>query len=609
MRIEKFIDFVKRINEDLGIDFCNQFQYKRKELAGLSRAATRNQLFGNIKDTWAINEGGGIEVQYHIGLDEDDLLLVYGIGFNTQYVPFANEMSMVKYVRPYMKAFLALESEIREILPEYKFVYGDINELRNPEENKYYLFGKSIQIQESQNGYLIEDDEYNSMISDLKSQYPAYVQIFEKRNQNLNTSDSMESIKKVLQEKFQIILQGPPGTGKTYFAKELAYYLITGTILSKDKEERERQEKNLSESEQYRIVQFHPSYSYEDFVRGIVVKTKDSVVEYKTINKSFAAFADIANENYQNSLKNPEEYSIDTWIDSQLDIFREWIEDELASKGLIQITEKVYIFQVDEDCYRYKGDSWQYEGRANFADLNNIIRTNIGKHEKDFYIDPALSIHAKYRKPYYLSILKLFFNRAKPYNLTVVESEKLKNFIFIIDEINRANLPSVLGELIYALEYRNENVDSMYTLEDGTRKICIPPNLYIIGTMNTADRSIGHIDYAIRRRFAFVEMLPTSEPLNDFAKPLFAEVSSLFIKNFDSITDWQNPIIERSPHLASDIQPQHVWIGHSYFITDDQEKLKLRLKYEIIPILKEYLNDGVLLETGRPIIDELSKNC
>ena len=80
-------------------------------------------------------------------------------------------------------------------------------------------------------------------------------------------------------------------------------------------------------------------------------------------------------------------------------------------------------------------------------------------------------------------------------------------------------LSSVLGELIYALEYRDEKVDSMYEV-DGSNKLLLPPNLYIIGTMNTADRSVGHIDYAIRRRFAFVDVLP--EVLStDFETALF----------------------------------------------------------------------------------------
>ena len=77
----------------------------------------------------------------------------------------------------------------------------------------------------------------------------------------------------------------------------------------------------------------------------------------------------------------------------------------------------------------------------------------------------------------------------------------------IIDEINRANLATVFGELIYGLEYRTEPVATPYSVNNNNR-ISMPDNLYIIGTMNTADKSIGGIDYAIRRRFLFFEQLP-----------------------------------------------------------------------------------------------------
>src|SRR5690606_16967778 len=122
--------------------------------------------------------------------------------------------------------------------------------------------------------------------------------------------------------------------------------------------------------------------------------------------------------------------------------------------------------------------------------------------------------------------------------------DESSNYVLIIDEINRANLPSVLGELIYALEYRFDpnkpeetTVESMYSLKNEEssevaegRTLRLPKNLFIIGTMNTADRSVGHIDYAIRRRFAFVEVLPSIEPIkNSLAKEFFEKVSKLFV--------------------------------------------------------------------------------
>ena len=171
-------------------------------------------------------------------------------------------------------------------------------------------------------------------------------------------------------------------------------------------------------------------------------------------------------------------------------------------------------------------------------------------------------------------------------------------YVLIIDEINRANLPSVLGELIYALEYRDESVESMYDYEN-TRDIKLPKNLYIIGTMNTADRSVGHIDYAIRRRFAFYDVLPSQEVIA-FEKPrkLFKQVSELFDSN---------------SYLSSDFNANDVRIGHSYFIassekmTEDQFEIELKqkLKYEIKPILYEYIKDGILLDGAKQKVDDL----
>ncbi|MBU1579416.1 MAG: AAA family ATPase [Bacteroidetes bacterium] len=164
------------------------------------------------------------------------------------------------------------------------------------------------------------------------------------------------------------------------------------------------------------------------------------------------------------------------------------------------------------------------------------------------------------------------------------------NYVLIIDEINRANLPAVLGELIYALEYRNETVSSLYEYE-GEREISLPSNLFIIGTMNTADRSVGHIDYAIRRRFAFIDILPDDTAIKyEKALKLFNEVQKLFT----------------SECLSPDFKAKEVMIGHSYFLVDNDDDLKLKLEFEIKPILREYLKDGVFFENANELIESLN---
>ncbi|WP_293310930.1 AAA family ATPase [Pedobacter sp. UBA5917] len=192
------------------------------------------------------------------------------------------------------------------------------------------------------------------------------------------------------------------------------------------------------------------------------------------------------------------------------------------------------------------------------------------------------------------------------------------NYVLIIDEINRANLSSVLGELIYALEYRGKEVESMYEV-DGSNKLTLPSNLYIIGTMNTADRSVGHIDYAIRRRFAFVDVLP--KVLNDekivFNANWFQIISELFIDNYDEYLADEKTILKAAKTLSSEFRPEDVWLGHSYFIQKklegsdklEPEDFKIRIDYEIKPILLEYVKDGVLVgEINKVKIEDYIKS-
>jgi MoxR-like ATPase len=276
----------------------------------------------------------------------------------------------------------------------------------------------------------------------------------------MKKGEYMDKLTRLLVNQYQIILQGPPGTGKTRLAKMLANFMIDGSMNS---------EIDGSIKDRVKLIQFHPSYSYEDFVRGIVAKSNGTQIEYKVENKVLALMA------------------------------------------------------------------------------------------KDAYIE--------YQK----------------------DKENAKPFVLIIDEINRANLSTVLGELIYALEYRGEPVESMYSEENDGNTIILPPNLYIIGTMNTADRSIGHIDYAIRRRFSFINVLPDESVVHEQSK--FRDV----LKIFDE-------------HLSPEFKKENVMLGHSYFIADNESTLETKLQYQVLPLLKEYLSDGILLESAREIIQGLEKD-
>lgn len=190
-------------------------------------------------------------------------------------------------------------------------------------------------------------------------------------------------------------------------------------------------------------------------------------------------------------------------------------------------------------------------------------------------------------------------------------NEALENpeskYVLIIDEINRANLPSVLGELIYALEYRYNHkqnnlkeaaVESLYDIseddEESNKILVLPDNLYIIGTMNTADRSVGHIDYAIKRRFAFVDILPSEQAIDDVITDPDLNAKAKFL--YHKVADLFNEDKNKTIYLQSDFKAKDVQLGHSYFLAETEKQLKLKLDFEIKPLLNEYIKDGILSE-------------
>lgn len=169
-----------------------------------------------------------------------------------------------------------------------------------------------------------------------------------------------------------------------------------------------------------------------------------------------------------------------------------------------------------------------------------------------------------------------------------------KPYVLIIDEINRANVSKVLGELITLLEKSKRlggDDEFTVTLPYSGEKFGVPDNLYIIGTMNTADRSLGYIDYAVRRRFAFMTLESQSDVIRDYYHnegELMEKEISLFTSVRDLIKD----------NLNSDFDLKDIMIGHSYFLAKSGDEYKLNLEYKIRPLLEEYLRDSIIVDNG-----------
>lgn len=182
------------------------------------------------------------------------------------------------------------------------------------------------------------------------------------------------------------------------------------------------------------------------------------------------------------------------------------------------------------------------------------------------------------------------------------EKEPEANFVLIIDEINRANISKVLGELITLLEPSKrlgEDDEFVVTLPYSGDTFGVPNNLFIIGTMNTADRSVGYIDYAIRRRFAFCPLTTDAMALLSFYN---GNESELYLNERNLMTQVRTII---NKHHSQDFKVDDIMVGHSYFMAKDEDAYAFNLKYKIKPLLEEYLRDGLLVEKGTEIADAI----
>lgn len=179
-------------------------------------------------------------------------------------------------------------------------------------------------------------------------------------------------------------------------------------------------------------------------------------------------------------------------------------------------------------------------------------------------------------------------------NKAVENAEDNKSVVLIIDEINRGNVSKIFGEHITLLESdkRSQGNHPIKVILPYTKtEFGVPSNLYIIGTMNTTDRSTGTLDYALRRRFAFVTLQSDRSVIEKHYDKLGnANLKDMAVALFDDIKKF----IESPKHLCGDMSIDDLMVGHSYFMAEDEEELKDKVEYEIIPLINEYINDGIL---------------
>lgn len=397
---------------------------------------------------------------------------------------------------------------------------------------------------------------------------------YEYINHWLKHIENMEFTNKcarLLERKRNIIIQGAPGTGKTYNTASIALKVLGVTDI--DLTDHEAVIKRYKELTGKRIffTTFHQSLDYEDFVEGLKPDVQ----------------------------RNEKGESVGVTYERKDGIFKQACQavTEDESKDITEcindyLHHKINGFENKREIPTITGKSsfyaWWEEGHTTIQcrSIHSTITHDETHSPSPLNIEKvklqALGEGMENNWPAY----------AKAFIEAVKEEYKIhgnNKVVLIIDEINRGNVAKIFGELITLLEVdKREGSEHpiQVTLPYSKELFSVPKNLYIIGTMNTTDRSTGTIDYALRRRFAFVTLESDSSVIEKhYTDPTLKDQ---VLKLFNNIEEF----IQKK--LCGDLDIDDLMVGHSYFMAASEEELKDKMKYEVWPLIAEYINDGIL---------------
>ncbi|MDX9694308.1 MAG: AAA family ATPase [Bacteroidales bacterium] len=441
-------------------------------------------------------------------------------------------------------------------------------------------------------------EEFDEMLKRMEKRFEKYEYIKELTKEVASSEENnFDDFKNP-----NIILYGPPGTGKTFNTVELAYQIIN----EKNPENHKVAQKFYKEEKGNRIefITFHQNLAYEDFIQGIKPNIDGKEVSFKLKDGLFKKIATNAAFEYYLQ-KRKQEGDVSSKLRDFDELYFDFIESIKKQQNLVFKTitgSNVYILEINSNnnilfhhensarthlvsgnrlkklYERYdsvnkiknvQNDIREAIGGCNvtiyWATLNEIIKfSNKRKEQIDEIDNDEYTIEDK------LKILKSV--DWSEYSKEIFKAD-VPNYVLIIDEINRANISRVFGELITLLEKDKrlgQDNELFATLPSG-EEFVVPPNLFIIGTMNTADKSIALIDIALRRRFEFQKMYPKYE------------IPDEIIHYVENLIKMNKKIHELK---GADFQ-----IGHAYFMGEDFD-LEYTMDKKVIPLLYEYfMND------------------
>lgn len=466
-----------------------------------------------------------------------------------------------------------------------------------------------------------------------------------------------DDVVRIWERRKNIVLYGAPGTGKTYDVPELAVRLCDPAFMAAEpsREEIVSRYNQLKTEKRIAFTTFHQSLDYEDWIEGLrPVVNENNQVTYEIESGIFKKLCEEAERPVIKDKQVGISDNAVVWKVSLAGTGDNDVRRECMENNHIRIGWDGYgpVISDETDWSVYNGEGKQIlDAYINKMKIGDIVMScyssqtidAIGVVAGEYEFDDSLPNYKRVRRVNWLvknineNIVEMNDGKTmtlgtvyrlnsitldnvksilEKYDTSSKMEENDKAYVMVIDELNRGNVSKVFGELITLLEADKRkgriNAESV-VLPYSKKGFHIPNNVYLIATMNTADRSLGSLDYAIRRRFAFIAEKPFGLDVEGFDEDLFEKVSRLFVKNFDEYKEsgWDPTMkLEPADTLSDEYKPEDVWIGHSYFLMQDEEdNTSNRLLYEIIPLLEEYVRDGVLTAEAQDVIDELYKQA
>lgn len=391
----------------------------------------------------------------------------------------------------------------------------------------------------------------------------------------MNDIAYLEKCSNLLLKKHNIILQGAPGTGKTYNTAAIALKTLGVTDIDFTDHKAVMKRYDTLLGDQIFFTTFHQSLDYEDFVEGLkphVQTDADGNSIGVTYEPEDGIFKRACNAVHTDTSKD---------IVECIDDYLQKIKGYQNKREIPTVTGRSSLYV------------WWKEGNSTIS----CRSTNSTSSRGEEYTPSPLNIE----KIKLQAQGKGVENNWQQYAQAFIEAVKKeydattnKPVILIIDEINRGNVSKIFGELITLLESDKRlqgNHPIKVMLPYTKAEFGVPSNLYIIGTMNTTDRSTGTLDYALRRRFAFVTLKSNVPVVEKHYDALGDEdLKNKAVALFKDIKEF----IEDPNHLSGDMDIDDLMVGHSYFMAKNEEELSAKIEYEVLPLITEYINDGIL---------------